>query len=874
MKKSLLAVLALSLGSGEMLASQPNLTNHPDSVYVATYANGSATEGIKMAYSSDRKTWMEIGTNHSFVKSDFGAWGSNKKMYSPSVLFDGGMWRAVWSVNERDPQFATTQSADFWLWKPQDYPYAAKGENVLATTLTKEGKAFVVSYKTSGNNYYEMRSEDFSHWSAPKAIDSATYAKRQHSSEVKLGNRTVTADVHKVPYAMVENLLARTNDAAQRGRANSERMSDDPQRFRGIKALKSTLQINLDDTKAISPNLIGIFFEDINYSADGGLYAELVQNRDFEYSRADRNEWNSLTSWTLNGDGEVTVETESPLHANNSHWAKLTTKSIGASLVNSGYDGIVVAKGESYDLSLFVNTLGAKSRKLKVRLMDGTDEIASAVITATGQGWKQYRTSLRPSKDATKAVLAVEPQETGTVGIDFVSLFPRDTFKGRANGMRRDLAQTLADLHPRFVRFPGGCVSHGNGLDNMYRWRTTIGPLWEREQQFNLWGYHQSKGIGFYEYFQFCEDIGAEPLPVLPAGVCCQNSSRGGAGQQGGLPMEEMEAYTQELLDLIEWANGDPKTSALARMRAEAGHPKPFNLKMLGVGNEDLISDVFTERFNYINRRIKAKHPEIQVVGTAGPFFEGSDYEYGWQLARQEHIDILDEHYYVDPGWYFNNQNYYDKYDREGTKVYLGEWASRGNRLENALAEAIHVTNLERNADVVTMSSYAPLLAKEGHTQWNPDLIYFNNNSVSPTVNYWIQQMCGTNSGTLYVYSDLDVRAVTENREGADVEGDMREGRNRIGRSVVIDEKTGDIIVKMVNATPIEMATELNLSTFTGYATTATMRTVSGNPSDRNNAPKEQTVGVGKNSTVSLPPYSFSVIRIAKGKGNKVKVNK
>ena len=416
--------------------------------------------------------------------------------------------------------------------------------------------------------------------------------------------------------------------------------------------------------------------------------------------------------------------------------------------------------------------------------------------------------------------------------------------------MRADLAQLLADIHPRFVRFPGGCATHGNGIDNIYHWKNTIGPLHERKGNFNIWGYHQSMGLGFYEYFQFCEDIGAEPLPVLAAGVPCQNSSRGGDGQQGGIPMDEMDEYLQELLDLIEWANGDAKTSSLARLRAEAGHPKPFNLKYLGIGNEDLISDVFTERYNYLCRGIRAKHPEITVVGTVGPFFEGSDYEYGWQIAKEEKLPIVDEHYYNSPGWFINNQKFYDKYERNSTKVYLGEYASRGNNLENALAEGVHITNLERNGDVVVMSSYAPLLAKEKHTQWNPDLIYFNNTEVKPTVNYYIQQLCGQNSGSQYIYNDLNVE---DNNEAV---------FKRVASSVVKDEKTGDLILKLVNCLPSSVKLDINLGSIEGYQKAASKTVITGNYNERNLKPTVSSIEVSDKFDYELPRYSFTVIRI------------
>ena len=855
----LLASFAISCVTA--FASIPNRT---DSVYLFTYHNGPATDGIKVAYSFDQKHWIPI-SNYSFVKSDYGNWGANKKMYSPSLVFEQGRWYAIWAVNPDVNQFATTCSSDFWTWKPQDYPYMKEGENVQNPILSKQAGEFVVSYSTNKNQYYETRSKDFKHWSAPTTISATAYSQKQKAVKQYINGTEVVGELHRVPSNLVKELEMRVNDATLRNQAYDESTRDDARRFEQVKALKATLNVDLNDTKSISTNLIGIFFEDINYSADGGLYAELIQNRDFEYSSLDRGEWNAKSFWELKGNGsQFDIATEQPIHPNNSHYAVLSTSQPGAALQNNGFDGIVLKKGDKYDLSLFLKSLSGTTQKLRVQLLEGEKVLAQTTLSATSS-WKQRSATLKATADAEKATLSIQPLASGKLAIDFVSLFPQKTFKGRKNGLRPDLAQTLADLHPRFVRFPGGCVSHGNGLDNMYRWNTTIGPLWERKGQSNLWGYHQSLGIGFYEYFQFCEDIGAEPLPVLPAGVPCQNSSRGGFGQQGGLPWEQMDDYAQELLHLIEWANADPKTSPWAEKRAEAGHPKPFNLKMIGIGNEDLISDVFEERFVYLNKIVKEKYPDIQVVGTVGPFFEGSDYEAGWQLARREHIDIVDEHYYVNPGWYIHSQDYYDKYDRNGTKVYLGEWASRGNRLENALAEALHITNLERNADVVVMSSYAPLLAKQGHTQWNPDLIYFNNTSVMPTVNYQVQKLCGNNSGSRYVGSQLRVEAVTTQRN-QEITGYNEAAAKRISTSVVKDETTGDIILKLVNITPLSADMQIHFDDLNAYLSEAHLSQLAGNPSDKDLVPTESTIAVSSDFHYQMPAYSFTVIRIQRKK--------
>lgn len=845
----LLACAAVQLGANAEVA------NHPDSVYLITYNTSNPKDGIHAAYSVDKERWIEIGQNRSFVKSDFGAWGSQKNMYSPSVLLDSdGTWYAVWALNDKVGQIATTSTKDLWLWKPQDYPYlygkgnTAESTNVIEPILTKEGNEFKVTYKTSSGDYYYVTSGTFKTWSKPQKTSADSVKPRQVKAVVS--GTEVKGDVNRVAWSLVENLIAQSQAATYRDEKNAETMSQDATRFNGLKDVKATLNVNLSSSKDISKELIGIFFEDINYAADGGIYAELIQNRDFEYSNRDRGDWNARTAWSVTGvDMNWDIMTDNPIHANNSHYSVLDVAKVGASLVNEGFDGIALKAGEKYNLSLFTRSLDGDKKKLKISLVDGSNILASTTVDASKE-WAQRKATLTVKTAANAAKLVIEPQNTGKVAIDFVSLFPNNTFKNRKNGMRADLAQTLADIHPKFVRFPGGCATHGNGIDNIYHWKNTIGPLHERKGDYNIWGYHQSVGLGFYEYFQFCEDIGASPLPVLAAGVPCQNSSRGGDGQQGGIPMEEMEQYLQEILDLIEWANGDPKTSELAKLRAEAGHPKPFGLKYLGIGNEDLISDTFVERYNYLCRAVAKQHPEITVVGTVGPFFEGSDYEYGWQIAKEEKLPIVDEHYYNPAGWFINNQDFYDKYERNSTKVYLGEYASKGNNLENALAEAVHLTNIERNADVVVMTSYAPLLAKEGHTQWNPDLIYFNNIEVKPTVNYQVQKLFGQNSGSKYISNILNV---DNNRDDV---------RKRVSASVVKDETTGDIIIKLVNCLPTNVATAVDLGSISGYSTTADKTVLTGNFNERWQKPETSTLEVSDKFDYELPAYSFTVLRL------------
>ena len=846
-----------------LLCSLKSFAAAPDSVYIFTYAIPQDTrKGLHIAYSADGQTWTAIGQDQSFVSSDFGTWGREKQMIRPCVIRDGDPWYAVWQLNNNTNQFATTLTKKLSVWKPQDYPYVSTSE-VLNPVLSKTSGQFVVTYKTRDGKVWQVKSLDFKTWTAAREVNDY----RSNEVKAKVNGTEYDGCITRAPWTLIENLINKGDATTLRNRQHGERMADDGNRFRDLKTVEANLSLRYSDAKAISPNLVGIFFEDISYAADGGLYAELLQNRDFEYNRLDRGEWNAQSFWHLDGNGtEWSIETDNPIHKNNAHYAVLNTTNVGAALVNDGHDGIVVRKGEKYDLTIFLKKLNGAG-KVKVSIVDGNNILAETTLAGAAD-WKQCKAVLTAKADCDNARLSITPLQAGKLAVDFVSLFPQKTFKNRQNGLRPDLAQLLADMHPKFIRFPGGCVSHGQGLENMYRWIYTVGPLWERKQISNIWNYHQSMGLGFYEYFQFCEDIGAEPLPVLPAGVPCQNSSRGGHGQQGGLPFKgedfkvkvtedlpTMEEYLQELLNLIEWANGDPKTSKWAKMRADAGHPKPFNMKYLGVGNEDLISNVFAERFTFLNRGIKAKYPDIQVVGTVGPFFEGSDYEYGWQLARQENVDIVDEHYYVDPGWYIHNQDFYDKYDRNGTKVYLGEWASRNNKWENALVEALHLTNLERNADVVVMSSYAPLFCKDGHSNWNPDLIYFNNTGARPTPGYYVQKAFGVNHGVEYIPSDLTVRG-------------NQDVRLRVNASIVKAEN-GDLIIKLVNLLPAAVNISADFGNLDGYDTAnALWSTMTGNPSDGAVTPTERTDKVESQMTIHLEQYSFTTIRITKVSSN------
>ncbi len=624
------------------------------------------------------------------------------------------------------------------------------------------------------------------------------------------------------------------------------------------------ISIQADQPKAISPDLFGIFFEDLNYAADGGLYAELIQNRSFEYSSADHPDWNFFTAWELiplPGRCAIALDSEQPIHPNNPHYLVLHFDG-AAGLRNTGFDGIVLHAGETYDVALFARAVGGNVGALTVRLESRTGEVLgeTSLPAPTGE-WARYSTTIRAAGSDNHGRFSLLISGSGSLALDVISLFPQKTFHHRPNGLRADLAQVIADLKPKFMRFPGGCLAHGDGLDNMYRWKDTIGPVETRREQFNLWNYHQSVGLGYYEYFQFCEDIGAKPVPVVPAGVCCPNTGArfNGLWEQGqqGLPLEAMPDYVQEVLDLIEWANG-PATSTWGAKRAAAGHPEPFGLEYLGVGNEDRITPVFRERFRLIHAAVKDRYPEITVIGTVGPRPDGEDYDAGWQVAHELKLDMVDEHGYKPPDWYWENLQRFDAYDRAGSAVYLGEYAAhdigRSSTLRSALAEAAYMTALERNGDLVRLASYAPLLGKQRRLQWEPDLIYFDNVAVYPTINYYVQQLFSLNAGDHYL--PTTVHFATD---------------RMLAAACVQDSRSGDIILKLVSRSDVPIWAQIDLAGVNAIERTATCTVISGEPFDENLysfwhryllTPVQAAIPVAPQFDYVLPAHSLSIIRM------------
>lgn len=743
------------------------------------------TAGLHLAYLTDEDKWVDVG---QLCASDYGPWGAEKKMYNPFVVkANDGTWRALWSVNDHAPQFAVAYSEDLITWRPQDYPIVKeKGVLDVAAYQMDDGN-FDVYLKTKQGKRYVQVSPDFRTFQEDSLETTADEILWQRDTATINGKLYQGCDF-EVPAVHLQYIRSWFKALAEDNAENNRPLPKTP-----AAPLEATLTIEPNKQHRISDKLMGIFFEDISRAADGGLCAELLQNGDFEYNGEDhQHQWKAITAW----QGNVNVATDNGASQNNPHYAIVGDTPI----YNIGWDGIAAKRGMVYEVSFQARCLDGKKKQLTVALVNKEGlPMAQAKMKVEGDQWAEYQAQLCIT-DKYKGELgtdkdirfAIFPKGEEKVGVDLVSLKPQDTYKG--HGLRKDLAEAIADLKPRFVRFPGGCMLHGQGLDNIYHWKESVGPQKDRKPAYNIWGYHQSRQLGFYEYFQWCEDMGAEPLPVLAAGVPCQNSvanSQGVAGQQGGIPMKDMPQYIQDVLDLVEWANGDPATSKWAKLRADAGHPAPFHLKMIGIGNEDLISTDFETRYLMICKAVKEKYPQLEVIGTVGPFhWPSSDYIEGWKLAKAHSniIDAVDEHYYEQPGWFINHQDYYDQYDRKAPKVYLGEYASRGaDALDNALAEGIHLCNVERNGDVVEMASYAPLLSKDGYSNWSPDMIYFNNNNVRASESYKMQRMFGQHAGDTYISSVLELPA---------------ELKKYVGTSVVKDSKTGKTWLKVVNALP------------------------------------------------------------------------
>ena len=525
----------------------------------------------------------------------------------------------------------------------------------------------------------------------------------------------------------------------------------------GAYAQPHTFDVNTKKVgAAVQPTMYGIFFEDINYAADGGLYGELVKNRSFEFPDA-------LMGWKAFGKFEV--KNDGPFERC-PHYVVLNYSGhndTATGLQNEGYFGIGIEKDEEYRFTVWAKTVSGDAN-VEVSLVDEStmeehQEFATAELKVSGNEWKKYELILKSPKTVQKANLRLLLKGKNGVALEHVSLFPKHTFKDRENGMRRDLAQALYDLHPGVFRFPGGCIVEGSSLDQRYQWKNTIGPVENRPLNGNRWlstfnyrlfpDYYQSYGLGFYEYFLLSEDIGAEPLPVLNVGMACQFQNQNDPSAH--VAVKDLQPYIQDCLDLIEFANGDVNTT-WGKKRAEMGHPAPFNLKFLAVGNEQW-DDLYYERLRPFVKAIKAKYPNIKLIGTSGPDSEGEMFEKGWKAMKELKADLVDEHFYRDEHWFLSHGLRYEGYDRKGPKVFAGEYACHGkgkkwNHFETSLYEAAFMTDLERNADVVDMATYAPLFAHVDGWQWRPDMIWYDNTRMFKSVSYYVQQMYACNKGT------------------------------------------------------------------------------------------------------------------------------
>jgi alpha-N-arabinofuranosidase len=601
----------------------------------------------------------------------------------------------------------------------------------------------------------------------------------------------------------------------------------------------------------INPSMWGVFFEDINFGADGGLYAELVKNRSFEFPEA-------LMGW-MSAAQTVALEirSEDPFSSAQPNYLRIAG---GASIANEGFRGMGIREGETYLFSVQARATEGKP-VLRVELVSSNGQkLVSSQIKGISPKWGERTAKLRAFATDPKANLKISV-EGGTADLDIISLFPQNTWKNRPNGLRADMVQMLADLKPGFFRFPGGCIVEGRVLTNRYEWKTTIDSVADRKPIMNRWNvefarhgrgasdYYQSFGLGFFEYFQLSEDLGAEPMPIINCGMACQYNS----GEL--VPLGELDPYIQDALDLIEFANGSTKTTWGAK-RAAMGHPKPFNLKMLGIGNEQW-GPQYIERYTKFAEVLKAKHPEIQLIAAAGPDPSGERFDFLWPKLRELNADIVDEHFYRPPDFFFNNVTRYDNYDRNGPKVFAGEYAchvrSRANNLEAAIAEAAVMTGFERNAEVVRMAAYAPLFAHVDAWQWNPDLIWVDNLRVMGTPNYYVQQLFSRNRGDVVLPIETKVPS-----------------GSKFFASAVRDEKAREVIVKVVNATSNSVNAAIELSGVKKVSSGKLTVLTSADLNDQNTLDNPRKVSpvtqkleiAGASFSHTFPANSLTVLRI------------
>lgn len=508
---------------------------------------------------------------------------------------------------------------------------------------------------------------------------------------------------------------------------------------------QSKIAVRHDRVTGQLGDLYGIFFEDLNHAADGGLYAEMVQNRSFEFCAVDNPSYHPLMAWEKiekkYSRMQWWIQDSHPYSRRNPHYlvCEIFETGMGAGVRNTGFTpGMYLQKGEKYRFSCLAATDGRGELPLRIVLEndEGRNLGQADIVVSNGTVWNHYEAEITAQETTTAGNLSIYIEAVGRLYLDMVSLFPQKTFMQQRNGLRADIATLLADLKPRFMRFPGGCLVHDGSInvedrDSLYRWKNTIGVLEERPARRNNWGYNQTLGLGYYEYFCFCEEIGAKPLPVLPAGYDPHHQRK--------VPFDQLDEWIQEALDLISFANDDA-SAQWGRIRCELGHPEPFGLEYIGIGNEE-VGEGFFERYPYFHKAIKEKYPDIQIIASSGPFAAGGEYEKGWNCARRNHADLVDEHYYMAPEWFLANHHRYDSFDEKDPRVFLGEYASWGNTWYNALIEASYMTGMERNSEKVGLACYAPLLCNVNYINWKPDMIWFDNHQAYGTANYYVQKL-------------------------------------------------------------------------------------------------------------------------------------
>ncbi len=636
-------------------------------------------------------------------------------------------------------------------------------------------------------------------------------------------------------------------------------------------AQQTNLEVNTSKTiTKIQPTMYGVFFEDINFAADGGLYAEMVKNRSFEFETPLMG-WTQPNSDTHSFNKQSGIATTIKVLENktNPNFCRvLINDDKGFEMINEGFRGMGIKKEAQYNLSLKAANPSGNIKKIIIQFI-GKDKkiLGETSITPTAKDWQNYTAAFTATQTEAKAQLKITFQGTGTIDLDMISLFPEDTWNHRKNGLRKDIVQLLYDMKPGFLRFPGGCIVEGRTLAQRYQWKKTVGDVDKRETLINRWNtefahkpapdYFQTFGLGFYEYFQLSEDIGAAPLPILSCGMACQFNT----GEL--VPLAELDPYVQDALDLIEFANGDT-TTPWGKVRADMGHPKPFNLRHIGVGNEQW-GPQYIERFKVFEKAIKDKYPTMIIVSGAGPFPDGDYFDYGMQELKKLNAEIVDEHYYKNPKWFRDNVTRYDNYDRKGPKVFAGEYAAQSvaiaspdnkNNWECAFSEAAFMTGLERNAEVVYLTSYAPLMAHAEAWQWTPDMIWFNNLEAYGSANYQVQKLFANNKGT-------DLLAITK-------DGKPVIGQNDLFASVVKDATTKEVIIKLVNtaATAQEVTIDLKGSKLQSKGTVITL--TSPNLDDENSFANPKKISPtespfllkGSKAQTSLPAYSVTVLKL------------